>query len=107
VESLETGPVRHEADLRGALANPDKPADKDKPAAPPKTNDKSSDKGKPAPADRNVRGRTPAPAATDKETGKDDDEVATRSEGAIEDYQLSRALDLLRGIALYSTRVSN
>jgi hypothetical protein len=30
-----------------------------------------------------------------------------KSDAATEDYQLSRALDLLRGIALYNARVSN
>jgi carboxyl-terminal processing protease len=118
VESLETGQQRHEADLRGALANPEKSDSKDKPAAAPKGG--TSDKGKaPGPQSQNRNqnqggaGKAPAPAATDNKDSKeksgpgDEDETAVKSDSAAEDYQLSRALDLLRGIALYNARVSN
>ena len=116
VESLETGQVRHEADLRGALANPDKPDDKgkakDDKSKDSKSNDKTSDKGKPAPADKNGKGKAPAAGADKGKTPapavtEDDDATATKSGDEPEDYQLARALDLLRGIALYNARVSN
>jgi carboxyl-terminal processing protease len=116
VESLEKGDGRHEADLRGALANPDKPDDKAKEdkSKDSKSNDKTSDKGKPAPADKNAKGKPAAPAAgADKgkpatpTVTEDDETVATKSGDEPEDYQLARALDLLRGIALYNARVSN
>jgi carboxyl-terminal processing protease len=107
VESLETQPVRHEADLRGALANPDKPDDKSKDAKPGTNTDKSK---APTPQSQN-KGKTPAPASSDTKGGSgaagDDDDTAVKSDSAMEDYQLSRALDLLRGIALYNARVSN
>jgi carboxyl-terminal processing protease len=114
VESLETGPQRHEADLRGALANPDRSDDKSKDAKPGTNNDKGK---APAPQSQNNQNKgktpasTPAPASTDSKgsngaTG-DDDDTAVKSDSAMEDYQLSRALDLLRGIALYNARVSN
>ena len=106
VESLETGPGRHEADLRGALENPDKPdADKSKPA----DKDKTSDKSKPPANDKNAKGKAPTPAPDKNAQDKDDAAPATasRSEDAPDDYQLARALDLLRGIALYNARVSN
>jgi len=106
VESLETGAGRHEADLRGALGNPDKPdADKTKPA----DKDKTSDKSKPPANDKNAKGKAPTPAPDKNAQDKDDAAPATasRSEDAPDDYQLARALDLLRGIALYNARVSN
>lgn len=65
----------HEADLRGSLSNPD--AAKEAPKA-------------------------PAPEAT---TGKDVKAVDPKNkETAAEDYQLGRAVDLLRGLALYEKK---
>ena len=77
LQTVESGVRRREADLRGALRNPnekksgpsDKPDAKQKPAA-----------GKSGPA--------------------------AKSEKPF-DYQLQRALDLIRGISLYNVRVSN
>jgi len=64
---------RREADLRGALENPD--------------DTKKEDEGK-------------KPAKSKKGDAKKDDEKPL-------DYQLQRALDMIAGIALYNTRVSN
>ena len=80
VEDLDISARRREADLRGAL---DKPADAD-----------DADNEKDAPPARNLD----APAAEDADS--DDD----TTEKPPFDYQLSRALDLLRGLALYNNR---
>jgi carboxyl-terminal processing protease len=74
------GPQRREADLRGALRN-----DQSRPAAPP-----AATPATPAPA---------APAAPAAEG-----EAAPPADG--QDYQLSRAIDLLRGLALYNQRAN-
>src|SRR6266849_871295 len=78
IEKVAQGTIRHEADLRGALKNTDKT-----PAAAGGTE---------APA--NVPpGTTPASPA---DSGSVDPLVL----GTAEDYQLARALDMLRGVAL-------
>src|SRR5437763_6843445 len=79
IEKVAQGTIRHEADLRGALKNTDK--------APAGTGG-NTDAG---PA--NVPpGTTPAPPA---DSGSVDPLVL----GTAEDYQLARALDMLRGVA--------
>ena len=77
LEKLENGARRREADLRGALVNPNE------------NKGKKDDKG------------TAGDAKT--KDGKKDEKKAKKPQ----DYQLARALDLLRGIALYNVRVSN
>jgi carboxyl-terminal processing protease len=79
IEKVSQGQQRREADLRGALRNTDQPP----PGAQPVP-------GSQAPA------TTPAPEAG--------------PQGPItpeEDYQLQRALDMIRGISLYQARASN
>ena len=77
-----------ESDLKGALANPDKNAEKKDPAA-----DKTSEAVK-----------TP----DDKDAKKNDKTAAdpTKKDGEAEDvdYQLTRAIDLVRGVSLYEER---
>jgi carboxyl-terminal processing protease len=83
IEKVAVGAAVHEADLRGALKNTDKV-----PAAAGST--------EAAPA--NVPpGTTPAAPA---DTGSVEPLVLSTAE----DYQLARALDLLRGVALFSAR---
>jgi carboxyl-terminal processing protease len=65
LESLQTGPARSEADLRGRLDND---------------------------------GEGDDPAAAEEEQSGD---------VALEDYQLARAIDLLRGLALFNNRAVN
>jgi carboxyl-terminal processing protease len=91
VEVLENGgPRRSERDLRRALKNEEdkssKPTDK-KPKKDPK-----ADKGKKDKKDKKDS-KGPAKAEKDKEKPQD--------------YQLARALDLLRGIALFGNRMVN
>src|SRR5260221_9569172 len=85
IEKVAQGTIRHESDLRGALKNTDKT-----PAAAG---------GAEAPA--NVPpGTTPASPA---DSGSVDPLVL----GTAEDYQLARALDMLRGVALFNGRALN
>ncbi len=100
VEAL--GPERgtHEADLRGALSNPD-----DKENAPeqlPAETQGVEGAGREA-------GRAPPPT---KEAKPEDKEPFTGSERQqiarpTEDYQLARALDLLRGLSLLQKQAAN
>jgi carboxyl-terminal processing protease len=81
LEVVETPSRRSEADLRGALSNPDD-ASKEKDAKP-----------------KEVK-----PAETQD---ADPDAPATARQEPAQDYQLMRALDLIRGIAYYQVKVSN
>jgi carboxyl-terminal processing protease len=91
----------HEADLRGALINEQKAKD----AA-------AKDKDKAKPEDGSPEEATTAPATDEKsaDTEDDDNSADTSADKSKDkdkkafDYQLSRALDLLRGIALYEKR---
>ncbi|NQU62118.1 MAG: S41 family peptidase [Rhodospirillales bacterium] len=83
VEPLEQPKRRHEADLRNALDNGDKK--KDNP-------DAKKDKKKKKVAE---------PSAEKSKNGKDKD----AKKEVPQDYQLARALDLLRGLALFSGKV--
>jgi carboxyl-terminal processing protease len=77
IEATPQGPQRREADLRGALRNPqggETPAATPPAATPPTA--------------------TPAP------------ENEERQQESTQDYQLSRAFDLLRGLALYNQRTN-
>lgn len=78
LQDVESNVRRREADLRGALRNPAEEKKKD-------DNSKDKDKSK-ADADPEKKSATPEKPF---------------------DYQLSRALDMIRGISLYSVRVSN
>ena len=82
IEKVEQPARRREADLRGALDNGNADADK-------------SDEKKPA-----GTGKAKPDGADAGDAGKD------AKKPAPEDYQLGRALDLLRGLALFSGRIS-
>ena len=82
LEVLETnGSGRSEADLRGALVNPDE-----------ENGDASNGEG----ADESGEG-----------AGDDEDSQEAKADTAIDDYQLARALDLLKGLALYRGQQAN
>ena len=84
IEKIGGGETRHEADLKGALPNPDAPKpDGNKPPAP-------SPQGKPDQGSQGG-GSTPAPSNADLM-------------GSEQDYQLERAVDLLRGLAMFGNR---
>jgi carboxyl-terminal processing protease len=85
IERIATGDVLHEADLRGALKNTDK--------SPAGTAAQPGTAGAKAP---NVPpGTTPAGAPQEGA-------VENAVFGTDEDYQLARAIDMLRGIALFA-----
>ncbi|MPZ09124.1 MAG: PDZ domain-containing protein [Kiloniellaceae bacterium] len=77
-EAEAARPGRREADLRGALANPNGDNGVDEEGASPEEGVSPEDEATPPP-----------------------------EEGSEQDYQLARAIDLLRGLALYNQRVVN
>jgi carboxyl-terminal processing protease len=84
IEKLEVGKSLHEADLRGALKNTDA-------AAKPQSSNTAP----------NVPpGTQPAAPA---EAGAVDADVL----GTADDYQLARAVDMLRGVALFNAKAAN
>jgi len=89
IERLTLAEGRHEADLRGALKNTDQTSAAGKPRT-----------GGNAPAANVPPGTTPVePQDT---SGVDPNVLGTAA-----DYQLARALDMLRGVALFNTKASN
>jgi len=86
VEPIEQPKRRHEADLRNALDNGDSKKDN--------LDAKKEKKKKPA----------AKPTAGNSENGKDKNTKDVKEE-APQDYQLARALDLLRGLSLFSGKV--
>jgi carboxyl-terminal processing protease len=80
LEKLVQGDGRREADLRGALKNTDPMAQSSKPSA------------------------TASPDATTTPAVSEDPSVATSDIGSASDEQLSRAIDVLHGLALVSSR---
>lgn len=99
------GPERgtHEADLRGALSNPDdkKNTPEQLPAETQGVEDKSA-----KPADSNAAsdaGKQAKPEDKEPFVGSEKQQIARPSE----DYQLARALDLLRGLSLLQKQAAN
>ena len=87
VEPLDNvAPRRSERDLRGALRNEEDGAEKPD----------ADEKGKPAPQ-----------SGKEDEKGKDAAEADKKAEPDPQDYQLVRAFDLLRGIAMFRSRMVN
>ena len=97
IEVISEGRRPHEADLRGALRNPD--AASQGGATPPA--------GTPAPAPSSEdSGRPPAAAPNAAPNTAQGTDGATPNAAPV-DYQLARAVDLLRGVALFSERSVN
>ncbi len=88
IEKIADIQTQHEADLRGALKNTD----------PGQANKKPADKS--APANPTGAETKPDSAAPDNGGGTVDQVVI----GTSEDYQLARAVDMLRGVALFGHR---
>jgi carboxyl-terminal processing protease len=90
IERIAGGDTRHEADLRGALSNPDaKPS-----------NDKTKTLG-PSSQAKPDQSTTTAPTDVKPEAPTTDAAVM----GTDQDYQLSRALDLLRGVSMFAKNI--
>ncbi|HWG80694.1 MAG TPA: S41 family peptidase [Stellaceae bacterium] len=88
IERLAVAETRHEADLRGALKNTDQ------------TSAAAKSKSDAAPG-ANV------PPGTNPVEPQDTSGVDPAVLGTAADYQLARALDMLRGVALFNTKASN
>jgi carboxyl-terminal processing protease len=88
IEKLQVGQTTHEADLKGALPNPDTPGTTGgtKPVA-PSTSPANPDKG--AQSKPGDEGTTDATVM-----------------GGTQDYQLARAIDLLRGVEMFGSRIT-
>jgi carboxyl-terminal processing protease len=104
VETVEEKGRRRESDLRGAFDNSGQGRVGTQPQGAPGTQPQST----PAPSTTPPQGSAPAPQSQDQPpasappVGPDGQPVAS-----FDDYQLARALDLLRGISLYQQRVVN
>ncbi len=81
---------RREADLRGALSNGEGTAPETQPGTAPESD-------RPA----------PGPQSRDGDEGDEVEAIPPVLQGSAEDYQLQRALDLLRGISIYKTRTTS
>ena len=88
IERVAQGTVMHEADLRGALKNTDAQNAQKSAAPAAKPGDESA--------------RTPnVPPGTTPTAQPSEDGVDPNVLGTAEDYQLARAVDMLRGVALF------
>ena len=108
IEEIEQAGWRHEADLKGALPNPDDvgKAGKSVPAAgapgqpssgaAPAEGEKNGEKGKPAEGAPEAKGEKPGNTT----------EANAKKEPPV-DYQLARAVDLLHGVAMFNSRAVN
>ena len=107
VETIQQRMGFRESDLRGSINNPNKAADPAKPAEAAKPGDAPKpDANNAKPGDgKPVTGAAPPappiPAAPAAATDPDEP-----PKDAVADYQLLRALDLIRGISLYSSRAN-
>jgi len=89
IEAIAVKGGYSESDLRGALKNPDVE----------KTKIKLPEENFPAPADKDAA-KPATPDASKDEDKKDEKSEADKK--LEEDYQLSRAVDLIRGLSIYS-----
>ena len=91
IEKLDQGQIIHESDLKGALPNPDSAGGTGATPAKPST---------PSPA---------APVNPDKGAQKPADTATTDANvmGGPQDYQLARAIDLLRGVEMFGNRLTS
>ena len=105
IEEIDQAGRLHEADLKGALANPNDPA---KPAAGAPASRRASTAAAPAlPARRFDAPRLPAQAALMRQAGDDAKTAEAKPAALPVDYQLARALDLLHGVALFNNHAVN
>jgi carboxyl-terminal processing protease len=116
IEQVQELAIQHESDLRGALKNtgsadggpatttpattpgakPPATTSKATPATPPATTPAAAPTPAPTPANANIpAGATPLP--------KPDEALNPNTFGSDQDYQLVRAIDLLRGVTLFKS----
>ncbi len=107
VEPVETPARRREADLKGALPNPDqsKPSGEEKKTPENKAPDtKAKPQSGNPPSGQPATGQAGAPGKEPNAQPPQNQEIEM---GGPNDYQLSRAVDLLRGLALMKQRAAN
>jgi carboxyl-terminal processing protease len=98
IEKLDTGELPHEEDLRGALSN-----DTDGQSEGAAEGKSQQDQSSQSPAGSVTPGATPS-----TEGGEESPAVPPQVIGDVEqDYQLARAVDLLRGLWLFNARATN
>ena len=97
IEKLAKDEGLHEADLPGALKNPDQPAAGAAPSAPGAT---AAPPAKTGPATSGAP--KPAPSVSNKTAPS----VANEDMGGANDEQLTQALDVLRGLAVFNRHAS-
>jgi carboxyl-terminal processing protease len=104
VETIQQRAGFREENLRRSITNPngkptanDKPTANEKPADTSKKTDDKTSQTKPAPGKDDNKTTAATPAATDPDEPPKD---------AVADYQLLRAVDLIRGISLYTSRAN-
>jgi carboxyl-terminal processing protease len=98
VEEIEQAGFRHEADLKGALPNPNDPA---KPAATP-----PAAPAAPVAQNKPAKPEPKAPESRPEDDGAGAQASAKPGEPPV-DYQLARAVDLLHGVAMFNSRAVN
>jgi len=117
IERLSALERRGEVDLRGHLNNPEEAEEGAKrpsgavptpPAKPDASNEKEGEPAKPAGAAKPDAAKTDGVKATPAKasTMPEGEEAAEASNVPPEDYQLTRALDLLRGVRLLTSKAS-
>ncbi len=109
IEQVALPQIQHEADLRGALKNTGPEAAGTPPAAkPPAANSATPPTSNAAPAATPTTSAAPANKNADIPPGatplpKPSDAVDANNFGTDKDYQLVRAIDLLRGVTLFKS----
>ncbi len=98
IEKLAKEEGLHEADLPGALKNPDQPAPATAPGASATPPTKTAPAGQPPTSGA----PKPAPSAANKTAPS----VANEDMGGANDEQLTQALDVLRGLAVFNSHAS-
>jgi carboxyl-terminal processing protease len=111
IEEIEQQGWRHEADLKGALPNPnDTKSGKSVPAAGGPGQPSSSATPAPGASESSKAPEAKGPEAkggTETKPGADGKPAATASKEPPVDYQLARAVDLLHGVAMFNARAVN
>jgi len=107
IEELEQAGRLHEADLKGALPNPNDPSKPNVPAAGgPGQPSSSATPGPQAKGDKDKADKDKGDKDKN-EKGETTAEATTQPNGKPVDYQLARAVDLLHGVAMFNSRAVN
>ena len=109
LETISAQRRRREENLRGSLQNPNESSDDNAVARPdkePSTKDQEDEKKKDIES-KNGTQKEDTQKESEASSKKSDGDDGTKIADKPEDYQLSRAIDLIRGLSLYNQRISN